>query len=547
MTLTLNRLAIVLVILAACALAWSSTMKPATSTVAHDPLRIGGSRRDVSAPPPPAAREPPRAADGPVVPPSAGPPSPRPVASVAPRGVERQETRPFTLTDEAVASQSSACGGVLHVADGFAVSGAGGLRVCARASAAAPTVLAPTCPIDSFKRSARPLHSSTTCGDCAKSFDLALAGDLYRPQHTMQFLFSLMGLVALQTSLDLYSAAVPVFVNVMRYGSVGSAAEFCRANFAHFELLDLLSPTNDVYLYRDAEWHAHTIDGADLADQGPRRIATACALPVPRQSTTATQFCVRKVVYGSIPVRLPGKKYKADPNLKPHHFQHFRARMISQWDIGSPPPPPPPSPPPSSSSSSSSPSPDAGSFDVGGGGSGGGGLLDRDGAALPYILVVQRRAANGRQLLQWRRVADVVQRAMQNLTRGTVKYGIRLVHWEGKALREQLHLAIHARAMIGVHGNGLTWACFMPERSFVIELSSSIPKKNEVAEGANMYNAGNIAPSCGMRSLSLRSAWVESATSTTVPNHHRWKAVDILPGERELSAIKTFIESHASP
>merc|ERR1719197_402853 len=101
-------------------------------------------------------------------------------------------------------------------------------------------------------------------------------------------------------------------------------------------------------------------------------------------------------------------------------------------------------------------------------------------------------------------------------------------------LHDQLRLIVYARAIIGVHGNGLTWACFMPLNSFIIEFSSSINKRNEVFEGINIANAGNVAAACGMKSLCLRSSWEESAlTKDKVYNpSHKWKMVDITPTSR---------------
>ena len=52
----------------------------------------------------------------------------------------------------------------------------------------------------------------------------------------------------------------------------------------------------------------------------------------------------------------------------------------------------------------------------------------------------------------------------------TTALGFQTVYFEDISLREQLHLAISAEAMIGAHGSGLCHSLFMDERSTLVEL-----------------------------------------------------------------------------
>jgi hypothetical protein len=52
----------------------------------------------------------------------------------------------------------------------------------------------------------------------------------------------------------------------------------------------------------------------------------------------------------------------------------------------------------------------------------------------------------------------------------TTALGFETVYFEDISLREQLHLAISAEAMIGAHGSGLCHLLFMDERSTVVEI-----------------------------------------------------------------------------
>lgn len=455
-------------------------------------------------------------------------------------------------------------------------------------SAGTNAVQIATCPIDKATPGYRRLHattknfisssSSSSSKICKSTIDVALVGDLFRPQHTMQFLFSLMGVVALQSELNLYEAQVPVFVNVMRYADIGSAKDFCRKKNAHFELLDLLGPVRDenaspmIYLFRDAEWKQYTIQAPPLSLQisGKYPIASTCFTPTQEKLlqltddvegvviTTTEQktspknddedsiaaslndednVCVKRIVWGSIPVRIPGQRIKTDANLKPKYFQDFRSRIIQRWLK-----------PQNNNNNNNSPSYSG------------------------HILLVRRRKENGRFLHQDLKMAQIVKESLEFLDSSSqndnndendssssspkksssspTKIEIVPVEWENMKIRDQLRLVVNARAMIGVHGNGLTWACFMREGSFILEFSSSIHKRNEVFEGINIANAGNIAPACGMKSLSLRAPWVESEkTGKDAPPfrpHHKWKLVDIEPGEREFKAVETFVKSNGT-
>jgi capsular polysaccharide biosynthesis protein len=52
----------------------------------------------------------------------------------------------------------------------------------------------------------------------------------------------------------------------------------------------------------------------------------------------------------------------------------------------------------------------------------------------------------------------------------TTALGFQTVYFEELALREQLHLATSAEAMIGAHGSGLCHLLFMDELSTVVEI-----------------------------------------------------------------------------
>jgi hypothetical protein len=137
---------------------------------------------------------------------------------------------------------------------------------------------------------------------------------------------------------------------------------------------------------------------------------------------------------------------------------------------------------------------------------------------------------------------------------------VRFVRWEGRSIREQMAVSLHARAMIGVHGNGLAWTCLMPgpvpitpphhvvpataPMTWVFEFSSDIRQRNEVTPGVNTTNAANIvAPSCGLYSLSLWCPYEETQRSRAGSPHRRWKNVDVRAEEQQLLKVQRFIRS----
>lgn len=213
---------------------------------------------------------------------------------------------------------------------------------------------------------------------------------------------------------------------------------------------------------------------------------------VPPRQLVPTKVCHERLTVGSLPQRIPGRYANLPPSmLAPKHYAALRQRIARR--IGH----------------------------------------DDDALSSRYVLLVERRTP-GRLLLNALDVATVV--------RDRTRVAVRTVSWEGMPLAAQLRLAAGAAGMIGVHGNGFAWACVMRPGAFVVELASSIVEHNEVREGRGVMTAGNVAPACGLPSLSLLCPWEESNSSAAAPQHRRWKEVNIVASQGVLRRMAKFID-----
>eukprot|EP00658_Telonema_sp_P-2_P085716 TRINITY_DN9831_c0_g2_i2.p1 TRINITY_DN9831_c0_g2~~TRINITY_DN9831_c0_g2_i2.p1 ORF type:complete len:337 (+),score=43.39 TRINITY_DN9831_c0_g2_i2:192-1202(+) len=122
-----------------------------------------------------------------------------------------------------------------------------------------------------------------------------------------------------------------------------------------------------------------------------------------------------------------------------------------------------------------------------------------------------------------------------------------------------LDVALNTDITLGMHGNGLCWACFMstlrsqslnpfgggamfppsptsepvvvaPKHKYplMIEVTSDASFRNEVGQGVNVKNVGNLAGTvCPITSLSIAGTAVDNPFSRAGPEGHRWKEVDV--------------------
>lgn len=382
---------------------------------------------------------------------------------------------------------------------------------------------------------------------CSKIVDTVFISSIYRPQHAFQFLFSLASIFSLLASLPQKIAAppesMPILLSVMSYGSVNSLKAFCAKTHRHLDFLELLhSDETPLYLYRDSAW-SHSIPAPTFEYQHTHRpIASWCREDMPRKA--ASFVCARSVVAGSIPVRLPHlKKFKVAPESVESieaGWLELRRRVLARW------------------------------LNMGGDNATAAGDTIKSNSSTwsgsNYFLVVQRGKGKGRGILGAKRLALTVQRALERVDNATGVKAV-FVAWENMNLKEQLRLAVSARGIVGAHGNGLVWQCFMPRGAFVVELSSTIPNRNEVRHAhysarnvsssaaenhihkvASM-NAGNVASLCGMSTMSLRVSYTDSDLTKNgdMAETRMWKSVDLMPQKWDLQRIEHFILMNAEP
>lgn len=326
---------------------------------------------------------------------------------------------------------------------------------------------------------------------------------IFRPQHAMQFLFGLVGAFAVLR----HTGAVPagargsaVRFGVMRYGTVMSWADLSNTTrFPHLELLPLVLGRG-ARAFVLAEWASHM-------------------LRPPADVQVAEGDCSRTMAVGSLPQRIGRPDGVLPPTaLTAAHYADFREYVLTRLRL--------PVPPLRLAGVDAPQLPES--------------SQRNDDPGVPVVLVVRRRQTVGRRILNEDAVLDVVRGAVGNHAR------VRPVEWEGRSLRDQLETASGAVGMVGAHGNGLAWHCFMPPGSFLVELTSHVKRRNEVTPGLSRINAGNVGAACGLESLSVACQYEDTAASRDerrTPAHRRWKEVDLRPSQDELVEIRQFVSS----
>jgi hypothetical protein len=137
-----------------------------------------------------------------------------------------------------------------------------------------------------------------------------------------------------------------------------------------------------------------------------------------------------------------------------------------------------------------------------------------------------------------------------------------------------LDVSLNTDVMLGMHGNGLCWACFMssytsqalnpfgrgepfPHPSsmptsntkhkypLMVEVTSDVAFRNEVAQGVNVKNVGNLAGTvCPITALSIAGTAVDNKYSRSTAEGHRWKEVDVSLNRHALRKITSFVAEY---
>eukprot|EP00656_Telonema_subtile_P036868 TRINITY_DN40931_c0_g1_i1.p2 TRINITY_DN40931_c0_g1~~TRINITY_DN40931_c0_g1_i1.p2 ORF type:complete len:180 (-),score=1.81 TRINITY_DN40931_c0_g1_i1:21-560(-) len=141
-----------------------------------------------------------------------------------------------------------------------------------------------------------------------------------------------------------------------------------------------------------------------------------------------------------------------------------------------------------------------------------------------------------------------------------------------------LDVALNTDITLGMHGNGLCWACFMstlrsqslnpfgggamfppsptsepvvvaPKHKYplMIEVTSDASFRNEVGQGVNVKNVGNLAGTvCPITSLSIAGTAVDNPFSRAGPEGHRWKEMDVSLNRHALHKVCLLYTSDAA-
>lgn len=331
---------------------------------------------------------------------------------------------------------------------------------------------------------ARPEHSGV-CDDpqTLKARRPAIIGVLERPQHAMQFLFSLVGLFALQKKYNLTVENSVSYLTIISYGKFQNWSDVGDVErYPHMQLAHVLTPSRVIY-FREPKIRG-TLPA--LSDAERRQFSL-----FPQSAE-----CIPEAYVGAVVLRMATRRNVHQ--IEPHHFTYVRERLAVFYNL----------------------------------------TLEMDIERRLVILV--QRTKHGRRLIENQAVllTELHKVGFTNIIQ---------VDWEGMPLRDQLQLALNAHLIIGMHGNGHAWNCFMAPGSYMLELSSDILQGNEVKEGLNYRNAGNLAGLCPIQSLSLRFRAIPKNFSATVSTHHRWKEVDIMIEEgRNLELVKKFFNESAN-
>lgn len=273
-------------------------------------------------------------------------------------------------------------------------------------------------------------------------------------------------------------ASVPVHFGVLGYGGLSTFTQFVDRQ--RYPHLDLveLLSTSSSSFFVDGAFGKQAVSMTELELKGYTR-------------ATPRRVCYKSAVYGGVALRIP--RVRVQGPIRPAHFIEMRRRMITRYN-----------------------------------------LTVLDDPKDFYAIVVVRRKQKRRLVLNNDELVATIRR--------DVGVAVKEVDWEGMPLRDQLQLAINAFMVIGTHGNGHVWDCFMPQNSGMVELSSQLKRRNEVVEGRNAPNAGNIANLCGIQSISLRCPFAHNEYSKVAPPSRTWKELDLTVGEREMALIVKFLQ-----
>lgn len=334
----------------------------------------------------------------------------------------------------------------------------------------------------------------SSCG-----YDAASIGVIERPQHAMQFLFSLLGITAMQDSFGFDYRRHLAVIAISSYGRMSSWSDVGNyARYPHMELLQLLSKAAVLVIsQRRSMPELQTITPPDNATVW---IRSSNSRPTRQDAALPVLCTIPFALFGSLPARmLHYKKYQLDRHaIRPVHFTNFRWRLFEHFE-----------------------------------------LREVTDPWERYAIIVVRRKQKRRLVLNHDALVSVVSSVGQG-------YRPVVVDWEGMPLKEQLQLALNANVVIGMHGNGHVWDCFMPSGGLMIEFSSDISLRNEVAAGKNRRNVGNLAGLCPIESYSFRCQAVHNAFSRQAPSSHTWKEVDVELSELQLLRVKELLVEHQS-
>ncbi|CUG93080.1 Hypothetical protein, putative [Bodo saltans] len=344
-----------------------------------------------------------------------------------------------------------------------------------------------------------------TCGGEAVSITI-----LERPQHAMQFLFSLFGAVAMQSSFGFDPNTDVAVISIVSYGQFATWEDLWRWDkYPHMELLQLLSKRGVAVVgQRHALKDLEVVTGSGTGDALLRGTPSSRSVVhltgpwikwnVSGQGPPPLPCSAKTALFGGLPARmLHYKKREAHRHaIHPWHFTMFRWRALEHFGIAE--------------------------------------VLD---PRERYAIVVARLKQKRRLILNHDTLVKTV---------ASVGVGYRpvVVDWEGMKLEDQLRLALNANAIIGVHGNGHVWDCLMPSGGLMIEFSSDIGTRNEVGSGYNRRNVGNLAGLCPIESYSFRVRGIENAHSKGAPSSHVWKEVDLEVSEQQLQKLAEILLEH---
>lgn len=307
-----------------------------------------------------------------------------------------------------------------------------------------------------------------------------------RPQHAFQFLFSLVGIVAMQERYGLYPENSTTAVTLMSYGPFQEWRQ--STSYPHLELLNVLGSA------------AHPV----MFFTWPKEKSSFGTIAIPPQTNNGGDVsgspcrCFESAVFGSLPTRiLHYRKQRAGIHVhpsRPEDWTELKRRVYRHYHLNEEPDP-----------------------------------LKR------VVLLIVRKKQQRRLILNLADVEAVVKQ---------VGFSVVQIDWEGMPVAKQLEWIAKATAVIGMHGNGHVWNCFLPRASLMIEYSSDVASHNEVAEGKNVRNVGNLAQLCNdLESHSFRATAVPNKFSLASPSRE-WKEVDVIVSPMLLGRLHDILVEH---